>query len=144
MYIRMFGAPLLLIMFLCSPIVLLPSQVFALPFCGCGYCYMQSTGKCTCGPPYHWCLDDFNPLQDFASTDNSPVDTNSIPEGLTSTFAKSDVTDELMSLMSGGKCFHNKVALSLLGSARESLKFIPVHFDEKNTLAFLIESDKEK
>lgn len=143
MYIRM-SVALLLIMLLGSPIVLMPSQVFALPFCGCGYCWMQSTGKCTCGPPYHWCLDDFNPLQDIASTDNHPSDTSSIPEDLTSNYAKTDVTEQVMGLMSGGKCFHDKVALSLLGNARESLKFLPVHFDEKNMLAFLIDADKDK
>jgi hypothetical protein len=89
-------------------------------------------------------LDDFNPLQDIASTDNHPSDTSSIPEDLTSNYAKTDVTEQVMGLMSGGKCFHDKVALSLLGNARESLKFLPVHFDEKNMLAFLIDADKEK
>jgi hypothetical protein len=143
MYIRM-SVAFLLIMLLGSPIVLLPSQVFALPWCGCGYCYMQATGKCTCGPPFHWCLDDFNPSQDIASTDSSPADSSSIPEGLTSTVAKADVTERVMDLMRGGKCFRDRVALSLLGSARESLKYVPVRFDEKNMLAFLIDADKEK
>ena len=145
MFIRMFLAPFVLMLLLGSQIVLLPSQVFAvLPWCGCGNCWMATSGKCTCGYPYYYCLDDPNPLQFRASTDNPPADTSAIAEGLTSTIAKSDVTERVMELMSGGKCFHDKFALSLLGNARESLKFVPVHFEEKNMLAFLIDADKKK
>jgi hypothetical protein len=58
---------------------------------------------------------------------------------LPATLAKSNGTERVMNmkLMSGSKCFRAKVALSLLGNARESLKFVPVRFIEKDTLAFL-------
>jgi hypothetical protein len=145
MYVRIFAAPFLLIILLSSHIVLLPTQVFA-GFCGCGNCWMQYVypGYCSCGGIYPTCLtDDADPFQFHALTDNHSANTNSIPRGLSSTVAQSDVTDRVMGLMSGGKCFRDKVALSLLGNVRDHLKFVPVHFDEKTTLAFLIGADKD-
>jgi len=134
MYIRIFAAPFLLIMFLSSQIMLLPSQVFA-RFCGCGNCWMQYVypGYCSCGGIYPTCLtDDSNSFQFHASTDNSPVDIRAIPERPTYSVAKPDVMEGVVSLMSGGKCLHNRVTLNLLGDARGDLKFIPVRFDERN------------
>ena len=54
--------------------------VNALPWCGCGYCYMQSTGRCTCGYPYYWCLEDLNALRSQASLHSRPAEMNSIWE----------------------------------------------------------------
>lgn len=133
MSIRKFVAPFLFIVLLGSPIMLLPNQAAALPFCGCGYCYMAALGKCTCAYPYHYCLNDPDPLQFTTSTDNHLTDTSSIPEGLTSTIAKPDVAERVLDLMSGGKCFRDRVVLSLHGS--KGLKFVPMQFDEKNLLA---------
>ena len=133
MHIRMFVAAFLFIMFLGSQIVLLPSQAFA-AFCGCGNCWMMYVypGYCTCGPPYPYCLaEDYHGLQFRASTDNSPADTSSIPESLTSAMAKADGAGGVMDLMSGGECLRNKVTLSLLGDARGDLKFVPVRFDSR-------------
>lgn len=147
MHNRLFVAPLLLIMLLSSQIVLLPSQVSAvLPWCGCGNCWMANLipPPCSCSYPYRSCLDDLDPLQFHTLTDYPPADTNSIPQDLTSTIARADVTERVMDLMSGGDCFRSKVALSLLGNARDALKFTPVRFDERNLLAFQMEVDKEK
>lgn len=147
MYNRLFVAPLLLLLLLSSQIVLLPSHVFAqLPWCGCGKCWMANLipPPCSCSAPYRWCLGDLDPLESHASSNYRPADTSSIPEGLTSTIAKADATDGVMELMSGGKCFRDKVALSLLGNVREGLKFVPAHFDEEKLVAFLIDADKEK
>jgi hypothetical protein len=49
-------------------------------------------------------------------------------ESVPDTSAQSDVTEGVIELMNGGKCFRNKVALRLLGKARDELKYVPVRF----------------
>jgi hypothetical protein len=46
--------------------------------------------------------------------------------------AQLDMTGRVMALMRGGTCLHQKDALSLLGSARDDLKFEPIRFDSKD------------
>jgi hypothetical protein len=48
----------------------------------------------------------------------------SVPE----TSAQLDVTEGVIELMNGGKCFRNKVALNLLRNVRDDLKYVPVRF----------------
>lgn len=148
MRIRMLIAPFLLSLVLGVLVVLTPTFATA-ACCGCGKCWMKyyTNPPCSC-PGYNGCpaclTDDSDLLQLNASTDQDAAHTSSIPVALTLTIPKPDVVERGLDLMSGGKCFRDKVALSLLGNARDGLKFVPVHFDEKNTLAFLLEADKEK
>ena len=141
-------SPFLLSLLLGVTVVLVPMYASA-GCCGCKNCWMKyyTNPPCSC-PGYNGCprclTDDSDPLQFNASSDKGTADTSPISRGLTSTFAKSNVTERVMELMSRGKCFRDRVELSLLGNARDGLKLAPVVFDEKNTLAFLIESEKEK
>ena len=132
MHSRLWIAGFVFVMLLGGQIAFLPTQVLAGPndWCGCGNCGMSITNpeNCTCGPPFFWCLEDLMALQLQASVHNRPAETNSIPEALTSTIAKSDVTERVY-LVSGGKCLHNKVTLHILGNAGQGLKFAPVTFD---------------
>jgi hypothetical protein len=53
-----------------------------------------------------------------------------------------------LELSNPGKCVRDKLALGLLGNARDGLKLQPVRFDEKNleaqTLAFQSVADQQK
>jgi len=112
-------------MLLSSQTLLQPSQVHAvLPWCGCGNCMMMYANppKCTCGYPYYWCFEDFKALQLQTSVHNRSTVTNSMAEAATSTIARSDITEGVVHLMSGGKCLHDKVILHLLANDRESFK----------------------
>jgi hypothetical protein len=151
MRFRTLITPFLVSLFLVVVVVLVPIYASA-ACCGCGNCWMKSYTHppCVCnGTPGSGCSacitdDDSDLLQFKLSAYNGTTDTSSISRGLTSSFAKSNVTERVMELMSGGKCFRDRVALSLLGNARDGMKLAPVVFDEMNTLAFLIEADKEK
>ena len=70
-------------------------------------------------------------LEVTAPNDNHREDVGSILNGVTSAFTKSDVTWEVMTLMTGGKCLHDKVTFSLLRNVRETLELVPVRFNEK-------------
>jgi len=133
MYSRILVAGFVFVMLLGGQSALVPTQVLAGPYdwCGCNNCMMSITnpGSCTCGPPYYWCLEDLMALQLQASMHNRLADTSSVPEGLTSTIARSDVTERAVYPMNGAKCLHNKVALHLLGNAGQGLKFVPVRLD---------------
>lgn len=133
MYRWILVAGFVFVMFLGGQVTLLPTQVSAGPndWCTCGYCMMSITnpGSCTCGPPYYWCLEDLMVLQLQASLPTGSAETNFTPVALTSTIATSDVTEQVVYLMSGGKCLHNKIVLHLLGNTKEEMKFIPVRFD---------------
>lgn len=101
--------------------------------CGCGRCAMKyfTNPPCQCpgegGCPT--CLtEDSDPMQFNVFPDKSVVDTSVVPEWLTPTLAKVDATEGVMDLMSGGKCFRQKVAFSLLGNARDDLKYVAVQF----------------
>jgi hypothetical protein len=102
-----------------------PNKLLA-GWCGCGNCMMSITnpGSCSCSPPYYWCLEDLLALQLQASLHTNPSETTAVP-----TFAKSDLTNNVVYLVSGGQCLHSKNVLHLLGSTRDEMKFIPVRFD---------------
>jgi hypothetical protein len=125
--------------FLLGSQALQPGQAYA-DCCGC-YCM----SGCTCGGQIDpdsgftcgWCRSADPILQTNASLGKSAEQLQPVNESAPSPFLKSDVTKQVMELMSGGKCFRAKVALSLLGNTRDELKFLPVRFKEKNTLAFL-------
>jgi len=96
--------------------------VHALPWCGCGYCYMQATGQCTCGYPYHWCLEDLQALQLQAH-----VNTMSTEIKPNHTVASASADPAYM--IRGGQCLYNRVAVHLLWNARENVNFVTVKFD---------------
>jgi len=103
-------------------LVLLPvteTIVHALPWCGCGYCYMQSTGKCTCGYPFYWCLEDLQALQMQAHVNTMPTETESI------NVVASASTDAAY-MIRGGQCLHSRVTLHLLRNVRQEMNFVPV------------------
>ena len=93
--------------------------VHALPFCGCGYCAMAATGKCTCSSPYHWCSDDSDASQ-FGKTDDSRMPEVSSTHELTFPATK-DVIEGVQTVMTRGTCLHNKVTLHLLRSTGGNL-----------------------
>lgn len=133
MFTRMVVAPFfLLTMLLYSPNILLPSQAFA-GFCGCGNCWMMYAypGYCTCGGQYPTCLtDDFDPSLFHGLTDIRPADTGSL-RGEPASLAKVNAPESVIQLVSGSKCFRDKVALSLLGKVRNDFKYAPVRFGER-------------
>lgn len=139
MRVLRFGAAFLLF-FVLGGQGLQPSQAYA--WC-CGCVCMWWT--CTCGGQYdaqakRWCgyCRSADPvLQTNTFIDKSAEQLQPVNESVVTTVAKSDVTEQVMDLMGGGKCLRAKVALSLLGNARDNLKFVPVRFKEKSTLAFL-------
>jgi hypothetical protein len=101
--------------------------LYALPWCGCGYCSMAGSGRCTCGPPYYWCLEDLLALQSQASLQNNPAETTTVPE--VPTFGKSDLTENVVYLVGRAQCLHNKNVLHLLGTTKEEMSFTPSRFD---------------
>jgi hypothetical protein len=84
--------------------------------------------------------DDSDLLQFEPSNYRRTADTTSFSRGLIPTIAKLEVAERVMDLVNGAQCFRDRVALSLLGNARDGLKFKPVRFDEKNLLALQIEA----
>jgi hypothetical protein len=159
MHVHRLISPLLLSLVLGGQVVLVPSQVPAqdcpngmsstpgVCCCGCGNCWMRTVygWNCVCNesgtdPNCGYCVDDSAVSQSNASTEEDRLGQSSVPGPLVSTVANSNVTERVMELMRGGKCFRNKVALSLLGNTRDGLKLKPVRFDRSNaqdqTLAF--------
>jgi hypothetical protein len=130
MYRQMWIAGFVFVVFFSVQNVILPNQVSA-GWCGCGNCMMSITnpGSCSCSPPYYWCLEDLMALQLQASLHTYPVDVNSIPEAVIPTFTKPNLTEQVIYLLSGAKCLHNKLVSHLLGNSREGLKLIPMRFD---------------
>ena len=139
-------APAFLLFFLLGNQGLQPDQAYA-GCCGCtcipymctcaGKWDQQTKTKCR----YCRSADPF--LQTNSSLDKSAEQLIPVNESVPSIVAKSDITQQVMELMRGEKCFRDKIALSLLGNARDGQKFVPV-IDDNNTLAFLIGADKEK
>jgi hypothetical protein len=128
MSFRTLVSPLLLC--LSVSLLLVPAPTFA-ACCGCNKCWMRqyTYPPCVCnGTPGSGCSacmtedDDSDILQSaFANVGTASL----IP-----TVAKLDVTERVIDLMRGGNCYRDGVALSLLGNAREGLKFVPFRFDE--------------
>ena len=124
----------LLMVLLGSLIALFPTYTNA-GWCGCGNCWMMHAypGYCTCGPPYYWCFDDPD-----ASGLNKAAYTGMASKGTVidisaSFIANSDMTKEVMR-MGGGQCLRDRLTLSLLGSARTTVKIAPVYLDEDHFL----------
>lgn len=148
MRIKMLISPFVLFLILGGLIVLAPIYAAA-TCCGCGMCWMKNYTypPCICNgtPPCAACLtDDSDRLQLNAFLDKAMADNSSIPGIPAPTVMTTDVTEGVKDLMSGGKCFHEKVAYSLLGNTRDELKFVPVRFNENELLAFKMEADQEK
>ena len=127
------AAFLLSIGVLASGIVFTPNNAFGY-CCGCGNCWMMyiyGSGYCYCGGDCPYCsADDFDPAHRSGAINNVMPDKNSLPKGLSSSDQSLDVAEAVLNQMSGGsKCFRDKVALSLLGNARE--KFVPIQFREE-------------
>jgi hypothetical protein len=121
-----------------SPALLMPGHAWA-ACCG-------TTCKplmCTCRGTYPCLYDpgDSNTAQSSAATISGPAQMDIARDTPAFTTTTSDLTESFLELTTAGKCFRDKLALSLLGNAREGLKFVPVHFDEKNMVAFLIDAD---
>jgi hypothetical protein len=117
-----------------------PDRAYAV-CCGC-FCMAW----CTCAGQWDpglkrycgWC----GRSEDAVSQTNTSVDRSAdqlqpVNEPVATTAAKSDVTEQIMHLMGGGRCLRAKVASSLLGNARDNLMFVPVHFKEKDAPPFL-------
>jgi hypothetical protein len=116
--------------FLLGSQALQPGQAYA-DCCGC-YCMPG----CTCGGQTDpdlgitcgWCRSANPVWQVNTSIDKSGAPLQPVNETVPSTVAQPDVTEQVMELMTGGKCFRNKAAFSLLGNARDELKYVPVRF----------------
>jgi hypothetical protein len=127
--------PLLLSLALSLPVVLMPLQASATCTnpCGCGNCAMKyfTNPPCQCpgesGCPR--CAHDSDSLQLQTFSVDGIADNNSTVGSLAFSIAESDMTSRVMALMRGGTCLNQKSALSLLGSARDDLKFEPMRFD---------------
>lgn len=134
MNIRILVAPFLLsIGLLATGIVFTPNTAFGY-CCGCGNCWMMyiyGTAYCYCGGDCPYCsTDDFDPAQRGAAINNHTLDKNFLPNSPSSSAQRLDVAEGVFNQMSGGsKCFRDKVALSLLGNARE--RFVPIPFNDK-------------
>lgn len=143
---RVFGfvSMSLLFLLLNSPPVLMPGQAWAVwPGCCGSICKPL---MCTCRGTYPCLYDpgDSNntPTSPAVFGDPSQMDIARDASALTTTI--SDLTESFLGLTTAGKCIHDKLALSLLGNAREGLKFVPVHFDDKNVVAYLIDAETVK
>ena len=130
MYIRKLVSSLLITLVLCGLFALLPAQILALSHCGCGNCAMAVTGRCTCSIWPYWCLADDDPSQFRPSTDTYPAEAISTVAGLNLS-PQIRCHEEVMRLVSGGECLHNKFTLKLLRNASDTFKFVPAHFEGK-------------
>jgi hypothetical protein len=142
----------LLFLLLGGQVLLLPSQAYAQCCQGCGMCNPWWFW-CTCPGGSEYCpycrMDDSKSVQSIAPGGNSTLAvTEDARMSLLISVAKSDITERLMEAARGGKCFRDRVALSLLANARDGLKFELLRFDEMNlqgqTLALQMDGDKEK
>ena len=102
--------------------------------CGCVCMYWMG---CTCsgltdpsGQYCPYCRSTDPVVQTNASPNANGEPGTRVNETVLVTVAQSgaDATKQVIELMSGTKCFRNKVALSLLGKARNDLKYVPVRF----------------
>ena len=133
----------LLFLLLNSPAVLMPGQAWGLWGC-CGT--VCKPLMCTCRGTYPCLYDpgDSSTVQPDATTIGGSLQMDIVPDAPALTTTTSDLTESFLELTTAGKCFRDKLALSLLGNAREGLKFVPVHFDEKNMMAFLVDAETVK
>lgn len=131
----------LLFLLLSSPAVLMPGHAWG----GC----CGTTCKpwmCTCRGTYPCLYDprDSNTAQANSATIAGSSQMDIARDAPAFTATTSDLTESISELTTAGKCFRDKLALSLLGNAQEDLKFVTVHFDEKNMVTFLIDADTVK
>ena len=108
-----------------SQIVLLPGQGLALPWCGCGRCYMAQTGTCTCASPYYYCADDAEAMEFYPTIETQPAQTGSLLENLRLTTINTDSTQADIRLMGGGKCLYGRSRFTLLSNVGKDLKTVP-------------------
>jgi hypothetical protein len=141
--LRIFGLvpAFLLFLFIGNAVVFVPSQAY-----GWGCCRTAcSPAPCQCvgSWPCLYVPDEPNTVPTDASLDPAPPQKIDIAGDILSlTAARADLEENLLQLTSPGKCFRDKLALALLGNARESLKFVPARFDENKLVSFLIDADR--
>ena len=121
-----------------NAVVFVPSQAY-----GWGCCRTAcSPAPCQCvgSWPCLYVPDDSNTVQADASPEPAPPQKIEIGgDVLLFTATTLDLTETFSHLTTAGKCFRDKLALALLGNARESLKVVPAQFDEKKLVSFLID-----
>jgi hypothetical protein len=114
----------LLFILLNSPALLMPSPAWA------GCCGTTCKPRmCTCRGTYPCLFDSSDSgVSNIAQSSEAAIDGSSqmdikrdAPEFSTTT---SDFTERFMELTTATKCFRDKLALSLLGNARDNLKFV--------------------
>jgi hypothetical protein len=135
--------------FLClllgNGVVLVPGQAYAWSCCT-GGCYAW---MCTCRGTYPcvYAPDDSSTVQSTPESTDGSSRTAVASNSLTYLDTRPDLGEGQLELSSPGKCVRDKLALGLLGNARDGLKLQPVRFEEKNlqeqTLAFQLVVDQE-
>ena len=112
---RTFVVPFLFLILLSGQALILPSEASA-RCCGLCNCWMQQvygSAYCYCGGN---CPSGCNRPEDISSQKLNVMN--------------ADIHEPVIKLMTGGNCFRDKIAMSLLRNAREGLKFTPIRFDE--------------
>lgn len=122
--------------------VFLPEQAYAESrCCASGECYLF----CTCPGESLEC--PWYPKPPEPQVTGAMSDINSVHDTRPVGAKNTDTSDGLIDVRRNSKCFLDRIALSLLGNARNVLKFEPILFDEKalhdQTVAFQMEADKE-
>jgi len=131
MQVRILKLSMSLIVVLAATVLFAPIYASA-ACCGCGMCWMKYYTYPPCSCPGEggcgWCSNDDLDSSQFKYLDEKYLSTiASSTQGLRAGIQDLDVNAEFMELLSGGKCFREKAALSLLGGARGGL--VPIRFN---------------
>ncbi len=116
-------------LFFSNQLVLLPGQALALPWCGCGRCYLAQTGVCTCKSPYYYCADDSDAAGFPRLIDSQPIQTSVILEGFVPAQINSESNETVTRLLSRGTCLHGQSRLTLLSQARRNVTIMPIRIE---------------